>query len=273
MPGAVEGSDGGEKTYVESVVEGGDEAKNVQEQTDGAAPDAQGHLVGDLVEGVALHLPGHAHADVRQANGAPDEEVRETRKGEEPGKDGAAVGRLADEGEQTKGNLNQDAPDGATMLIDVGEEARGHAALGHGLHGAGGAEGAAVGDGDDGDGDDGVEDGGQDLDAGVLDREHEGGGLCVGARGAHEARVVGGDNEAENKKVDDVEEGDAPKDLLAGHGDGLARVGRLGGGEADELCAAKGEGCNDEDTGEAVEACVRVALGETHQEGSTNRQT
>lgn len=39
-----------------------------------------------------------------------------------------------------------------------------------------------------------------------------------------------------------------------GCGDGLARVGRLGGGKTDELRAGEGKGCRDEDVAEAFEA-------------------
>jgi hypothetical protein len=111
---------------------------------------------------------------VGEADGAPDEEVGETRDGEQPAEDLARVGRLADEGEEAEGDLDDDAPERAALLVDVGEEAGRHAALGHGLHGTGGTKGARVGDRDDRDGDDGIEDGRQRLDAGVLDGEHEG---------------------------------------------------------------------------------------------------
>lgn len=191
-----------------------------------------------------------------QADGAPDEEVGETGEGEEPAEDSAAVGRLSDEGEETKGDLDQDTPDGTALLVDVGEEARSHTALGHGLHRAGGTEGATVGDGDDGNGDDGVENGRKNLDAGILDGKDEGGGLGVGAGGTQEAGVVGRDNEAENEEVDNVEESNTPEDLLASHWDGLARVVGLSGSKTDELSTTKGESGDDEDTSETVEAVL-----------------
>lgn len=201
-----------------------------------------------------MGLPGLAEADVGGADGAPGEQEGQTGEGEEPGEDGALTGGLTDEGEAAKSDLEQDTPDGTALTVDIGEELGGHTALGHGLNGTGGTEGAGVGDGDDGEGDDGVEDGREDLDAGILDGEHEGGRLGVCARGTQQTRVVGSDDEAEDEEVDDVEQEDAPKDLLHRTGDGLLGVGRLGGGETDQFGTAKGEGGGDEDGTEAAEA-------------------
>ncbi len=61
------------------------------------------------------------------------------------------------------------------------------------------------------------------------------------------------------RQGDDVEEGDAPEDLFDGGGQGLARVGGLGGGETDELGAGEGEGGRHEDAYEALEAVVKCA--------------
>lgn len=47
---------------------------------------------------------------------------------------------------------------------------------------------------------------------------------------------------------------DAPERVLDGRGQGLARVGRLGGGEADELGAGEREGGRDEHGADALEA-------------------
>jgi hypothetical protein len=63
--------------------------------------------------------------------------------------------------------------------------------------------------------------------------------------------------QANKGERDDVEECDAPKDLFDGGREGLARVDRLGGGEADELGAREGEGGRDEDGTEALEAVVK----------------
>ena len=71
--------------------------------------------------------------------------------------------------------------------------------------------------------------------------------------------MVVGDEQADEGEGDDVEEGDAPEDLFDGSGEGAARVGGFGGGEADEFGAGECEGCGDEDGAEALEAVVEGA--------------
>lgn len=246
----------------DSSVEGGQQTEDVEGQADVASSDTEGGLVRNEVEGQSLSLPSSAHADVSQADGGPDQDEGKTSEGEEPSEDVTALGREANVSQETKGKLDDDAPERAALLVDVGEELGGHVALGHGLHAAGRAVGARVGDAKNGDGDDGVEDGGQDLDLGVLDGEDEGGGLGVGTAGTHQALIVGADDQAKNEQVDDVKDGNSPEDLLAGSGNGLAGVDRLSSSETDELSATKGESGDDEDTAETVEAipeCAGVA--------------
>jgi hypothetical protein len=71
--------------------------------------------------------------------------------------------------------------------------------------------------------------------------------------------VVVRDQQADEGQGDDVEEGDAPKDLLDGGGEGLARVLRLGRGEPDKFGAGEGEGRGDEDGAYAFETVVEGA--------------
>ena len=190
------------------------------------------------------------------ADRAPDKEVGQTREGEEPAEDGAALGGLANESDQTEEELDDDAPDGAAGLVNVREEAGGHTALGKSLHGTGRAERARVGNADDGNGDDGVEDGGKDLDTGVLDGQDERRGLGVGTGRAEETVVVGRHDQTEDEQVDDVEEGNAPEHLLGGEGNSLAGVRGLSGRETDKLGTTEGKGSDDEDTSEAIEAVL-----------------
>ncbi len=196
---------------------------------------------------------------MRQADGAPDEKVREARDGEEPVEDGRTVGGKADVGEQAENQLDRHTPQRPALLVNVGQEPGGHALLGESLHGAGRAESARVGNADDGHGDDGVHDGREHLDAGILDGQDEGRRLGVGARRVQQPVVVGRQDQADDEEVDNVEEGDAPKHLLGGRRDGLARVGALGGGQADHLGAAEREGGNDEDAGKPVESVLKGA--------------
>lgn len=121
---------------------------------------------------------------MREADGALDEEEGQGRERQQPVKDLARVGGLADEGEETKSQLDDDANDWATLLVDIGELLGGHATLGHGLHSTGAAKGARVGHGDDGDGDDPVHDVGEDADTGIFDGEHKGRSCATGVLSA-----------------------------------------------------------------------------------------
>lgn len=108
-----------------------------------------------------------------EADSAPDEEEGETRKSKKPVENGAALGGLSDVGQKTESELNDNTVDGTSLVVDVVQELRGMATHGHSLHGTGRSEGTGVCDRQDRDGDDGVEDGGQDLDAGILNGKNE----------------------------------------------------------------------------------------------------
>lgn len=155
-------------TYVEGAVEGSDQAQGTQAKTDPAANNAECRLVGDLVQRVALSLPGAAETDVGGADGAPNKEVGQTRQGQQPREDGALLGSLADESQETEGDLNHDTPDRTTLAVNIGQKFGSHTALRHGLHSTGRAKGTRVGDGDDGQSDDGVEDGRKHIDTSIL---------------------------------------------------------------------------------------------------------
>jgi len=179
---------------------------------------------------------------VSEADGAPNEEERKTGQSQKPVKDGTALLGLSDISQQTESKLNDDTVDGTTLAINVVQELGGMATHGHSLHGTGGTKGTRVGDGQDGDGDDGVEDGGQNLDACILNGEDERRGLCVGARGTEETLIIRTENGSNDEEVDDVEESNTPKDLLGSSGDRLSGVSSLSGGEANHFSTTKGKG-------------------------------
>lgn len=201
-----------------------------------------------------MGLPGLAEADVGGANGTPDEEVGQTGDGKQPGEDGALFCGLTNEGQEAEEDLNNDAPDGTSVSVDISQELGSHASLGHGLHSTSGAECARVGDRDDGEGDDGVEDGGKHFNASILDSQDERTGLGVGTTRAQQSLVVRSDDESKNEQIDDVEEEDSPKHLLGGAGNSLPRVFGLGSSKTDKLSTTEREGSRDEDRAETVEA-------------------
>lgn len=235
------------KAYVERAVKGSNQAQNAERQADPATPDTTSRLVGNLIKRVSVGLPGIAEANVRGTNGAPDEKVGETGERQEPREDGALVGSQANEGQQTKSDLQQHTPNWATLAIDVGHELGSHATLSHCLDGTGRAESARVGDRDDGEGNNGVEDRRENLDTGVLNGKHEWRCLGVRARGTLESGVVRTDDETNNEQVDNVEEEDSPECLLGRLRDGLPGVVGLSSGKTNELSTTKGKSGGHED--------------------------
>ena len=236
-------------------VELGDQAQDVKAETDVAADDAEVGGEGQLVHAAAVVGPGAPEPDVRQTDAAPGEEVHDARESEQPVEHlRADIGGLVDEGEQREAELQDDGRDRTAVLVDVGEYSRSHALGGECLERAGGAEGARVGDRQDGYGDDGVEDRREALDAGHLDGDDERRRLGVAAGRAEEEVGVGGDDQADDEGVDDVEEEDAPEDLFRGPRKGLHRVRSFGGRKASQLRTAEGEGRGHEDGAEALEA-------------------
>lgn len=137
------------RTYVERGVECSNDGKAVEQQTERTANDATGGLVWQLVQAVTLVLPSHSEANVGQANGTPDEERRQTRKRQQPVKDGTLVTGNTNVGKNTKSQLENDTPDGTALLVDVRKRSGPHAALSHSLEGTGGTVCARVGDTND----------------------------------------------------------------------------------------------------------------------------
>ncbi|KFY08314.1 hypothetical protein V492_06342, partial [Pseudogymnoascus sp. VKM F-4246] len=248
-------------TYEEGHVEGGDEAENVEGESDPRAGDAEHGRERQLVETTTSQLPRATVADVGEADGAPGEEGGETRQREEPVKGLETLGGETDEGEEAEGQGEGHGDPRAAVLVDLLEDAGGHAVQGEGLQCARGTEGGGVGDGDDGEGDDGVHDGGEGLDVGLLEGADEGGVLGVGAGRMGQVVGVTVDDQAEDEERDDVEERHTPEDLLGGLWQGLARVVGLGGGKSDELGSSEGEGGSDEDGAETLEAVLEGLLG------------
>ena len=194
-----------------------------------------------------------------EADGAPGEDGRQTAEGEHPGEGVVLLGGSGEVGEEAEGGGEEDGDEGTAALVDVGEDPRRLVLLGEGGEGAGGAVDGGVADREDGDHDDDVHDRVEALDPGVGDGDDEGGGVGVGGVGPDEPWVCVGHEQADEDEGDDVEQADAPEDLLDGCGQGFARVGGLGGGESDELGAGKGKGRGHEDGAEAFEAVIEGA--------------
>lgn len=254
--GAKEGLGGGRGTRgrVESVVERGDKSQDVEAETEVRASSAEGGLVGDKAKVDTLSLHTSAHADMGKADGTPDEQETKTGKGKEPAEDLTTLRSSANVGKEAEGDLESDTVERATSGIDVLEEVGSHVALSHSLDGSGGTESARVGDGEDGNSDDSVHNTGENLDTSILDSENEGRGLGVGTTGTQETGVVGREDKTDDEQVENIEDGNSPEDLLASHGDRTAGIGRLSSSQTNHLSTTEGEGSDNEDSAETLEA-------------------
>lgn len=173
-------------------------------------------------------MPGASEADVAEADGAPGEDGRKARYGQEPVEDRVLLLEVGEVGQQAESASHHDGNKGPSPLVDVAENLRGLAEIGEGGEGSRGTEDGRVADGQDGDEDDGVHHRGEDVDAGRLDGNDEGRGVGVRVAGAHQVWVIVRHEQANQRQGDNVEEADAPKHLLDGCRERLSRVCRFG---------------------------------------------
>jgi len=245
---------GGTADREERDVELGDEAEDVERETDPGPDCAEHGSEREVVGRAAVHGPRLAEADVGVADAAPGEEVGETGDGQKPSEDGAAVFGFVDVGEAAEKEGHDEHDVGTTFGVNAGTDCGTHATCAESLDGTGCGEGAGVCDGEDGEGDDCVENGWESFDASQLEGEHERRVAGVTSRGLGEVVVIRGDDQAQEEERDHVKEGDAPEDLLGCFRDRLARVGGFCCCETDELSSSEGEGGRDEDGTESLEA-------------------
>lgn len=138
----VEGLDGN--------IELGNEHKNDEDETEPRTVDASNGLEGDLVQSVAVVLPGGTEANVGHADGAPGEQSGQTRQRLEPGEDDGTARAQVDVGQATKDQDSADGEQRSSGLVNVCEDLGGVSLLGQGRQGT-----AATIDGRDTDGQDG----------------------------------------------------------------------------------------------------------------------
>lgn len=201
-----------------------------------------------------------------QADRTPGEEGSQTGQGQKPVEDNHAGGGKGNVGETTPGEEEDDGPERAARLVNVGEDLGSVTLLGERRQGTGSAVDARDTDGDDRDADDDVHERVVAREASVPDGNDERrGALGVGVGGnVEEIGVVGRDEQTDKRETQEVEEGDTPEDLLDSTGQRLGGVGRLSSGQTDKLGTGVGEGGRDEDgaeTGETVLPWAGVAPG------------
>ncbi|TKW49901.1 hypothetical protein CTA1_12675 [Colletotrichum tanaceti] len=183
---------------------------------------------------------GLLEADVVEQDGGPRHQHAGGGQVDEPPEDGQRAVGQAHEAEGHEAGEEQDADVGGAPGGGAEEDPGGLALEGEAEQHAGAGEQALVGGGPGGGDDDGVDDAGDGGDAGGGGGDDEG-ALGGGAVGVVEARVVAGDEHADDEDGEHVEEDDAGEDALAGARDGAARVPGLGGGHGEGLDAGEGE--------------------------------
>ncbi|KAF5133867.1 hypothetical protein E5D57_004495 [Metarhizium anisopliae] len=188
--------------------------------------------------GLLLH--GQAQAYVVDEDGDPRDQDAGGCQVDQPPEDGDGVARQAHEAEEAKGHEEKDAGVGHTPGRGPQENPGRLLLDGQAVQHTGAGQETLVGGRPGRGDDDGVDDGGDGGNAGGR------GGNDKGALGrvaalAVQAAVLAGHEHADNENGQHVEQHDADKDVLAGGGDGLARVPGLGAGHGDGLDAGKGE--------------------------------
>lgn len=205
---------------------------------------------------MALGAPRFSKTDVSEADGAPSQNGGETANGLHPDKSFILAARGSEKGQEAEGGGDADGAKGAALTVDVGEERGSLALVGEGGQGAGGAVDGGVADREDGNHDDDVHDRWKAYNSGVFDSDDEGrgGGVRVGL--VDEAGVGVGDQKANEREGDDIEQADTPEDLFHGCWEGFSGVGRFGCSKTDEFGSSKGESGSNEDRTKSFEAVI-----------------
>jgi len=136
----------------------GDEAEDVESQTDPGTDCAEHGSEWQVISGSAILSPGLAESNVCEADGAPGEEVGETGDGKQPGKDGSTGFGLIDVSEAAEKESKDQDDVWTTLLINACTDGWAHASSAQSLDCSGRCKGAGVGDGENTEGDDSVED-------------------------------------------------------------------------------------------------------------------
>ena len=178
-------------TYEEGYIEGGDQGDPVEGEAEVASYHTELRLERQFIQAVTLRLPAGTEANVSEVDAAPDEEIRETGKGEQPGEESRTRRRLVDESEKPEEQLDDNAPNGATLLVNVCQEPGPHTPCRQSLHGTCGAESAGVGNTEHRQSDDCVEDGRKPFDASPFDGQHKWRSLCIITTRTKQIRIVG----------------------------------------------------------------------------------
>lgn len=152
-------------------------------------------------------FPRGPEADVRETDGAPGEQRRETRQRLQPGEDDDAAAGKRNVRQRAEGDDGERGPQRSSGTINVGEDLGGVALFCERGEGARAAVNTGEANRDDGEEDDDVDEVAKGRNACVDGGDDERRGGDIDQSGAQEAFVVVRDEEADEEQREDVEAG------------------------------------------------------------------
>jgi hypothetical protein len=230
------------------------------DQADPRSSNTENGAERNLVKGVTVVLPCVPEADVGKADAAPGEESSQTRQRLEPVEGNRSTSVEGHECKRRPCENKDGGPQRPASAVNVSEEAGGVALFGKRTECTGSTVDTRETDGDDREHDDDVGEVGEPNDTGTLSDNDEGRGFNIDEATAQETRVVVRNEQTDESQRQDVEEGDAPENLLDRRRQRPRRVLGFGSSKTDKLSTREGEGGGDKDATEANEVgeCARV---------------
>lgn len=204
----------------------------------------------DLVKGVTVVLPCVPETDMGEANAAPGEECCQTGKRLKPVEGDRSTGIKSHEGKRRPCEDEDGGPQRSASTVDIGEEAGSVALLSERTQCTRATVNTRETNGDNRQHDDDVGEVGESNDTGALGNDDEWRRFHINHAAAQELRVGVLDEQTHKSERQDVEECDAPENLLDRGGQRSRRVFGLGSSEADELSTREREGSSDENSTE-----------------------
>jgi hypothetical protein len=205
-------------------------------------------------------LPCVPEANVGEADAAPGKESSQTRQRLEPVESDRSTGVQCHEGKRRPCENKDGGPKRSASTVNVSEEAGGVTLFGKRTECTGSTVDTRETDGDDREHNDDVGEVGESDDAGALGDDDERRGFNIDKATAQETRVVVRNEQTNESEGQDVEESDAPENLLDRRRKRPRGVLGLSSSKTDKLSTREGEGGGDEDATEANEVgeCARV---------------
>lgn len=229
-------------------------------QSQPTAIHATNRLERDLIDRVTVICPRTSKPNMRKANTTPRKERRQTRQRQEPVKHRRPIGIQIHIGQKPKEqdcNHTKERPAGA---VDIGEDLGRITLLAQSRQRARTTVHATDANRDDGHEDDDVHERVEALEASILADQDERRGVNIRIRvGAEEILVGRGDEQADKEQAQDVKEGDSPKHLLDGTGEGFYGILGLRGSQAHQLCARESKRGRYKDGAKAAKTILESA--------------